>query len=423
MSDGSQHASARSRPGRPRGRPWLALTVSLGALCALGFSMRYSLSLLDESEDESTTSSASATPALAHSLTDDLYALERAVRASPGDGDLRLQLAEAYIHAGKARLAYSLLTRDPPDRPETPLFQGWALMQLGEMRAAEERLIAARESMPESAQPGVSLSGLHKAMGRWEEAERIAEETYEAHPDDYGAQISFGESLFMGSMIGPAKTVLERAISTDPDRPEAYALMAQATKIEHATALHYAQLALDRDEECLPALLVVGQLYADRTAEAGSFERAESALLKAADAHPGRPGPHFHLGILYRRNGRMTEAAEELERAVKLGPDAPSSLAALVGVYEELGRRGKAAELRPGLRHLQEFVDTESDLRRALAYEPTNTSARLDLAEHYLRHGKYESAFQAACEIPVSDPNGPRAKEVMAQAEASSRRD
>ena len=140
----------------------------------------------------------------------------------------------------------------------------------------------------------------------------MAEETYQAHPGDYDAQMMQAQQLIRRGVDGDAREILQRAIEAHPEWAAAYALMARAAMVDPEEALRYADRALERDATCLPALLVVGEVYSNRATEEADVEKAEEALLKAAGAHPGEPGPHYRLGLLYRRTGRTEQAAESV---------------------------------------------------------------------------------------------------------------
>ena len=51
----------------------------------------------------------------------------------------------------------------------------------------------------------------------------------------------------------------------------------------------------------------------------GDLPRAEALLAAAAKAAPGIPEAHYHLGMVYARQGKSAEARRELEDSLKAG--------------------------------------------------------------------------------------------------------
>src|SRR5690606_30735565 len=57
----------------------------------------------------------------------------------------------------------------------------------------------------------------------------------------------------------------------------------------------------------------------------GDFDAAEVELERIVAAHPGLPGPHVNLAILYRRAGRDEEARAALAHALALDSNHPEA--------------------------------------------------------------------------------------------------
>ena len=78
---------------------------------------------------------------------------------------------------------------------------------------------------------------------------------------------------------------------------------------------------------------------AQRAGRPADAERGYRALLQS---NPELGGPHANLGVMYRQAGKLTEAAAELEQAVKLNPKQPVYLNQLGITYRQLGQFDKA---------------------------------------------------------------------------------
>ena len=403
MSGDSPHdPQSPARPGR-RSRA-IALAALLAALAAAALAFRYWPRARD-SAGPPTPSGAAST----QTLQAEIVSAETALRREPGNDELLLRLAELYLDAEQPESVISLLDARPSEHPGASLMRGLALLELGEPEAAEQHLLDAHQRLPDSPRAGVALYYLYDTSDRTDEAIRIAEETYKRHPDDYDTQIAQAEQLIKRGCDGDARQVLDEAMRAHPEWPEAYALMAKAGKTDPAMAASYAAKALERDPTCLLALLAQAESLAGRTGDPGAAAQAEAVLLKAAEAHPQHPGPPYQLGLLYRRAGRLQEAAQQLERAVELSPETVSSVSALAGVYADLGRRDEADKLYAEVRERTALTDAVSDLKRTILYEPRNVEPRLRLADLYLSHGHREAAVEVAKDVLKLDPKNQRA--------------
>lgn len=105
---------------------------------------------------------------------------------------------------------------------------------------------------------------------------------------------------------------------------------------------------------------------------AGDWLQAELELDQLILEEPGFPGPWVNRALIYQRDGRLAEARQSLEQAIAIAPEfAPAN--------NELGRL---------LRERGEFTAAEAAYRRALAGDPGNAIAHLNLGillDIYLR--------------------------------------
>jgi Tfp pilus assembly protein PilF len=81
--------------------------------------------------------------------------------------------------------------------------------------------------------------------------------------------------------------------------------------------------------------------------DSGVTQVADEHLSRALELVPAEPAAWADRGLLYVRNGRLPEAARDLEQAYRLAPGEADVLK-LVGLYEQsVGRYGESAA-RPG---------------------------------------------------------------------------
>lgn len=110
---------------------------------------------------------------------------------------------------------------------------------------------------------------------------------------------------------------------------------------------------------------------AEREVDAGRLEQAEARLDLLIAEEPGRTRPRLLWVRVARRQGRITDAEEALQRAVELG------------LPVEEGRREHALILAG-----RDFPAAEGSLRRALGEHPDDEEVRRALAEGAGRAGR-----------------------------------
>ena len=83
---------------------------------------------------------------------------------------------------------------------------------------------------------------------------------------------------------------------------------------------------------------------ARRAMQAGRTDEAERGFRALTKSSPELGGPHANLGLLLRQSGKLTEAAAELELAVKANPKQPVYLNQLGITYRQQGEFQKARD-------------------------------------------------------------------------------
>lgn len=99
----------------------------------------------------------------------------------------------------------------------------------------------------------------------------------------------------------------------------------------------------------------------------GRTEEAERAYRALAQANPELGGPHANLGVIYRRAGKLAEAAAEFEQAVRLSPRQPIYLNQLGVTYRQQGK----------------FDQARDAYQKAIALDPGYTLPTLNLGILY----------------------------------------
>ena len=102
---------------------------------------------------------------------------------------------------------------------------------------------------------------------------------------------------------------------------------------------------------------------ASRALRSGRTEEAERAYRALANANPELGGPHANLGLIYRQAGKLAEAVNEFETAVRLSPRQPVYLNQLGITYRQKG----------------DFAKARDAYQKALALDPGYAGATLNL--------------------------------------------
>ena len=130
---------------------------------------------------------------------------------------------------------------------------------------------------------------------------------------------------------------------------------------------------------------------AARALRAGQNADAERGFRNLSLAHPELGGPHANLGLIYRQAGKLSEAAAELEAAVRLSPRQP--------VY--WNQLGVTYRLQGQFRQARDAYD------KAIALDPNYAASTLNLGILYdLYLGDGQRALELYGRYLLLSPSG-----------------
>jgi len=284
-----------------------------------------------------------------------------AVEFAPGHTDAHRRLGALLLGDGQledARVELERAIQLGAREPELFLDQGRALEQLGDdtgARTAYEHALAERPTFDDA---HFRLSHLLRLLG-----------------DEAGAERELAEFKHWNAAETELTVALERARSTPDDAEAAARVGLAAFQLQRAdVSAAWLDRALTLDPEHAVGLQFRGMLHQ----VSGELEAADRRLTASLAAAPGRAAVHRELGFLRLAQGRGSEAADELRRAVDLEP----------GDAELRVQQGLV------LLQLQRLPAALAALDQALALDAQHLEARMARAEALYGSGQKSEAAE-----------------------------
>ena len=318
----------------------------------------------------------------------------QAIKADPGDLEMRLQLAEALLANDQAQAASNELQRIlqiDPQHVEAQLRLASLHIESSEWQAAEQLIRRVLAQQPAHAEAQRYLArlllghgtALHEG-GQLAAARRRFEEGQQAAPDDYRFPLNLARIAVDQRKSGQIRPLLERALELGADQPAAYVAIIDCWS------------AADQIAE---ARAVLARAEAELTLAPDFYLELGTTLL-AQEAPPPLFGSPFGLPIprpAPTDTPRSLLATEVLDRAVALRPDDPRlRLAIAAGLVSSrvdlaLTYAEAAAKLSPDdpnvllmLGLVLDLNDRTRDAKQTLrrAARLARQQGRRDLADH-----------------------------------------
>lgn len=179
-------------------------------------------------------------------------------------------------------------------------------------------------------------------------AREVAKQAVEKVPNSFRAYMMKGLIEAKQGDYAEALASYRRAVTLQPDSSEAVFSLARMQEL--AGLDHDAEATFEQGVKRFPKDALIHEQYGlmllKRTeSEPGLAESRAVALLKRATALDGSLSePHYQLGNLWLRKGRIAEALEELQTAARLSPSEAKTHYALSRAYRHLGNSPEAAK-------------------------------------------------------------------------------
>jgi tetratricopeptide (TPR) repeat protein len=292
-----------------------------------------------------------------------ITSLRRVVQLDPNHFDANWALGDVYLTTGNtdevATIAGNLL-RARPEHPAGYLLRAGLALEAGDAANAIELLNQAVKLEPMMARPLLALANLYFAQRESKLAADWYDRAIKAEPNSSNVHLARGYFLIASGVYEEGREEFRKASELSPDQESIHLVLAERNatlgRLDDAEkelvdlianmnspkargALAELKLARGQVAEAKP--LVTAILETDTENAVGLYLKGRLALAeqdviqavrlfeKATERDATLPGPHFYLGFLRAKEGRMDVAKEEWLQAVRYDPQHPQAHLAL----------------------------------------------------------------------------------------------
>jgi tetratricopeptide (TPR) repeat protein len=333
------------------------------------------------------------------------YATDREYTRLIASGDEAIAEGRPY----QAIESYSGAIALRPESMVAHLKRGDTYRDRGQLEAALRDLRRASELDPTATLPLELLGDTNLALLRFDRAI----ERYETclNLDDRSARVWYklGLARYRASLPAPARDALQKAISLDKGRGEAYLLLGLSFRDLGEATL--ARRSLETAAQLAPALTEPREALAGLFTSLGENGRAIDQLEALAALDPNRPDRHVALGLAHASARRYEAAVLTLSRAVERFPDETAVYAALGRVWLEaaetrddpIALKKAVQALSTAASHQDAASDTLTDLGRALVASGDDVAAERALRQAVTRLPIQPDAYRYLATIVIRD--------------------
>jgi protein O-GlcNAc transferase len=252
--------------------------------------------------------------------------LQKAVQLAPDKPIAHQNLAAAYIQLSQFDDAVSELRtalKLSPDSPQLHYNLGLALKMQDNIAAAIPELQTAAQLDPAMSEPPYVLGILHMQAGQYADAARELSTSLKLQPENGDGWATLGSVYNHLDQLDQATAALDQAIQRLPQQPA-------------------------------PHLTLAAVLAKQNKPEDAKAERAKAAELMRANMNRQRAEVAANSGTSLLQKGKVTEAIVEFQNAISFDPSYPEGHLGLADAYDRQGNisdaaaeRQKAALLHP----------------------------------------------------------------------------
>jgi tetratricopeptide (TPR) repeat protein/predicted AlkP superfamily phosphohydrolase/phosphomutase len=286
------------------------------------------------------------------------------------------------------------------------------------------------ELEPENVGHRIGMSNAYADLGKPDIAIKSLNEVLEIDPGNMLAMHSLVTIHIEKGMPREALAVAERAIAVDDTDGRSYLDKGMALELlgrsQEAAQAYQRAIALAPD--LAEAHANLAQIYAKSGRTVQALESAQKAVALAA----GKPEIHYVLGIALKANGRQEEALDQFVTALRADTTFVPAYIGVSGILLSQGKTDSVLALcskalrfpsqygsyihsMKGSAHLArgELKMAADEFKAAIAGDPGNAVARINLAGIYAREGKKGDAIRELEQVLDMHPNHPEALNLL----------
>lgn len=253
----------------------------------------------------------------------------------------------------------------------------------------------------------VTLGHIHHATGKYDLALQEYQRALQLDPRSADAQIGLARSYESAGRLADAEAALRKAIALRPDSWDGYNALANFLddhqRYDEAIAQYNHAIQLTPDNA--PLYLNLASVYIDK-GETNLFPEAEKLLQKSIALQPSYPA-YANLGYLYIQEKKYAEAADAVEKALRLNDRNYLVWGNLAIAYEGLNNQEKAGKARD-----REIVLLEQEVQAT----PRDAVMQANLAWLYARKKLREKAISRIQSALALSPDNADVLETVGEA-------
>lgn len=315
--------------------------------------------------------------------------LESGIKIAPMRADLRAALGESYFMSGKEEKAIeefkSLVDLDPSARSYA--FLGLSYRHLGRFDEAKKYFEAGLKQDPRNASCLYNMGYIEERQGNHAHAEILLEQALRSNPDLPEALLELANLRIEAKKFQEAAELLRKYVRLSHEPSSGYYKLAMVERNLHQMDAAERDLnvfqTLSRNAPTGPYPYQHLFDYLDNRANLSEKDRAQfdlAQLTQEISKHPDQPQNFYLLAETYLKLGRTDDAKKSLAQLDQLS-SADYRTQSGVGVL--LARY-----------HL--YDDAIQHFQTALAANPSSDDVKFDLADAYFRKGDYSQALATA---------------------------
>ncbi len=216
--------------------------------------------------------------------------------------------------------------------------------------------------------------------GKYSEAADLYKDALHRNKNNTSAKLGYGMALAKQFKLDGASEQFDQILASDPQNPQALAgkALVEFNRLQSSSNT-----------------VIKGK---DAT-----LQNAEAMVKQGLSRDPDMPEAHYTLGMIYKEQGRLSEAADQFKQATKIDHRYSEAYSGL-GV-SQLG--------------LGDQTGAEQSFKQALAINTANSTAHYGLGKVYLQQGKLDDAIKELNTSLALYPNSAPVRLAMGEAYAA----